>query len=84
MTNFKEKFNTATLAVATGVTTALMCNPVFADEVSVSDTLLTSFSSGVDEIRSLLLGIVGIVMSIIVLKLAFKSGVSFFKSSATK
>lgn len=68
-----------------GLTTALVAAaPVFADDPTVSSTLLTEFTSGVNEIKTLLLGIVGIVMGIIVLKLCFKSGVSFFKSASTK
>lgn len=70
-----------------GLTTALVAAaPVFAEgtESTVSSTLLSEFTSGVNEIKALLLGIVGTVMVIIVLKLAFKSGVSFFKSAATK
>ena len=68
-----------------GLTTALVAAaPVFADGPTVSSTLLSEFTSGVTEIKTLLLGIVGIVMTIIVLKLAFRAGVSFFKSAATK
>ncbi|GEM_PF-4652601 len=69
-----------------GLTTALVAaSPVWAEgETTVSSTLLSEFTSGVNEIKTLLLGIVGIVMGVIVLKIAFKSGVSFFKSSATK
>lgn len=50
----------------------------------VSSQLMSSFTSGVNDIKTLLLGIVGVVMSIIVLKVCFRSGVKFFKSSASQ
>ena len=79
----KDKF---ICGAGAGLTTALVtAAPVLAeDSTTVSSTLLSEFTSGVGEIKTLLLGIVGIVMGVIVLKIAFKSGVSFFKSSATK
>ena len=81
----KDKF---IYGAGAGLTTALVAAaPVLAEGetgTGVGTTILSEFQNGVNEVKTVLIGIIGAVMVIIVTKLVFKAGVSFFKSSVTK
>ncbi|MBR1735995.1 MAG: hypothetical protein IJ736_03110 [Firmicutes bacterium] len=69
--------------------TALMTTSAYAEDSSLTaenyDTqLLNEFKTAGTKITTVIIGVIGVAMGIIVIKQIFKAAVSFFKSASTK
>lgn len=75
------------VAIATG---AILANGIntFASEgdgtAEVASQITAQFTSAAGELKTVLLSVIGISMGVILVKIVFKNGVSFFKQGTSK
>lgn len=84
LTKGKRKLATMGLTVVAVMASAVSAFAETADisteMASVSTELLGTFSSAANSIKLIILGVIGIVSVVILIKIAFRQGISFFKS----
>lgn len=80
---FKSKATCAALTCAAVMTSV---SSVFAEysTTGVGTQITEQFTGAAGELKTVLLSVIGIAMGIILIKIIFKNGVSFFKQGTSK
>lgn len=75
---------TVTAVLGSAVSAFAEASDVSTEMSSVGTELLSQFTTAAGTMKTVVLGIIGVAMVVILVKLTFKQGVAFFKNATNK